>query len=467
MLLMKVSSRLTVLLHKSIVTSVVIVFLQQTLFPLFARGETEESLGRKFSLVAQSQLPIVQDYTVRRYIQRMGQQIVSRLEHPDFSYRFTVVYEPHLNAFSVPGGYIYMHSGLLQRANSDDEVASVLGHEIAHSQGHHMMRQQQDTKLLSYAGLASMVLALINPVLAAGASSAAGAAQMKYLRQLEEEADFRGLQYMKQAGFDPHAMPRFFVAMQAEERLNSVDVPPYFRSHPMSQERMSYIERILKTMQWNRTAPPDTFTLERVKAILNTMQGPRARVLPQYEKLAASQSDNPRALALLATALFRFNEWDRARQLFEQAAAKGVRLDRELGITYLRLGQREQARQAFLRHSEVDPEDADAHNQLCALFLQEGDVSRAEQACRTALKLDPQHEEAYISLAHILERQGKRGESKLALASAMEIQGRLEAALSQYQQAEQTLGPNDERTEGIKKTIEEVEELVQQIPKRR
>jgi beta-barrel assembly-enhancing protease len=454
-------------LHRWIVIILVLALLHQVALPWSVRAETEESLGRKFSLVAQAQLPMVQDYTVRRYIQRIGERIVARLEHPDFPYQFTVVHEPHINAFSVPGGYIYIHSGLIQRANSDDEVASVLGHEIAHSQGHHMIRQQEDTKLLSYAGIASMVLALINPVLAAGASSMMGVAQMKYMRQLEEEADFRGLQNMKQAGFDPHAMTRFFETMQAEERFDSTDVPPYFRSHPMSKERMSAIERILKTMQWNQSAPSDTFTLERVKAILHTMEGSRSRVIPEYEKLVANHPDDPKAQALLGTVLFRFNEWERARQLFEQAGTKGVRLDRELGIVYLRLGQRDQARQALLRHSEIDPEDADAHNQLCTLFFQEGDTTQAEQECQTAIKLDPQHDEAYVTLAHMLDRQGKGGESRLLLAAAMEIQGRLEAALSQYQQAEQALGVEHEQTAEIKKKTEELEEIIGQMPKRR
>jgi predicted Zn-dependent protease len=292
-------------------------------------------------------------------------------------------------------------------------------------------------------------------------------AQMKYMRQLEEEADFRGLQNMKQAGFDPHAMTRFFETMQAEERFDGTEVPPYFRSHPMSKERMSAIERILKTMQWNQSAPSDTFTLERVKAILHTLEGSRSRVIPEYEKLVANHPDDPKAQALLGTVLFRFNEWERARQLFEQAGAKGVKLDRELGIVYLRLGQRDQAQQALLRHSEVDPEDADAHNQLCTLFFQEGDMTRAEQECRTAIKLDPQHDEAYVTLAHILDRQGKGGESRLLLASAMEIQGRLEAALSQYQQAEQALGTEHEQTAEIKEKIEEIEEIIGQMPKRR
>jgi predicted Zn-dependent protease len=235
----------------------------------------------------------------------------------------------------------------------------------------------------------------------------------------------------------------------------------------MSKERMSYIERVLKTMHWNQVAPTDTFTLTRVKAILSALQGSRSRVLPEYEKLVADHPDDPKALALLGTVLLRFNEWDRARQLLEQARSKGVALDRELGIAYLRLGQRDRARQAFLRHSEIDPEDADVHHQLCTVFFQESDVPRAEQECRTAIKLDPQHDEAYLTLAQILDRQGKGGEARLLLASAMEIQGRLEAALNQYQQAAQALGPDHPRAVEVEEKTQELEELVSQMPKRR
>src|ERR671918_268794 len=70
---------------------------------------TEIEIGRKFALVAQSQFPLVRDYTVRRYVQQLGQRIVDHLDQPAFAYQFSVVQEPHLNAFSVPGGYIYLH----------------------------------------------------------------------------------------------------------------------------------------------------------------------------------------------------------------------------------------------------------------------------------------------------------------------------------------------------------------------
>jgi predicted Zn-dependent protease len=426
--------------------------------PRAAEGEVE--IGRKFSLVALSQLPLVRDYDVQRYVQQLGQRIVAHLDHPEFPYQFSVVQEPHLNAFSVPGGYIYLHSGLLLRVSSEDELAGVIGHEIAHVQGHHAMRQQQDTKWASYAGLAAMALSIINPVLAAGASSAAAATQLKYQRQLEEEADYRGLQFLRQAGFDPYGMPRFLKKMWAEERLNASHIPPYFLSHPLSEERLSYIERTLRTFQWNQTAPSSDFALERVQAILRAWQEPRSQVIAAYQKTVTENPDNPQALALLGSVLLRYQEWEQARQILEQASARGVRLDHDLAIAYLRLGQRDRARQLFARQSEVDPEDADAHSQLGRLFFEDGDLEQAQRECRAALDLDTRLDEAYLTLAQIAERQGKRGESLLLLAQAMELQGRLEAALGQYQKALAVLGPDHPQAEDVTRKTEELEQLV-------
>jgi beta-barrel assembly-enhancing protease len=423
-----------------------------------AEGEAE--IGRKFSLVALSQLPLVRDYTVQRYVQQLGQRIVTHLDHPEFPYQFAVVQEPHLNAFSVPGGYVYVHSGLLLQVSSEDELAGVMGHEIAHVQGHHAMRQQQDTKWTSYAGLAAMALAIINPVLAAGASSVAAMTQVGYQRQLEEEADYRGLQYMRQAGFDPYGMPRFLKKMWAEERLNATDIPPYFRSHPLSEERLSYIERTLRTFHWNQTTPSNDFALARVQAILRALQEPRTQVIAEYQRRVSENPDDPQALALLGSVWLRYNEWEQARQILEQASAKGVRLDRDLAIAYLRLGQRDRARQLFARQSEVDPEDADAHTQLARLFFEDGDLERAERECRAALEIDPRLDEAYLTLAQVAERRGKRGESLLLLAQAMERQGRLEAALGQYQKATAVLGRDHPQAEEIAEKTEELEQLV-------
>ncbi|HKA53060.1 MAG TPA: tetratricopeptide repeat protein, partial [Candidatus Binatia bacterium] len=106
-------------------------------------------------------------------------------------------------------------------------------------------------------------------------------------------------------------------------------------------------------------------------------------------------------------------------------------------------------------------------NQLARLFFEDGDLPQAERECRTALELDPQLDEAYLTRAQIAGRQGKRGESLLLLAQAMERQGRLEAALGQYQKAAAVLGPDSPQAEQIAKEVAELEQLVSILQRQR
>ncbi|HZT35652.1 MAG TPA: tetratricopeptide repeat protein, partial [Nitrososphaera sp.] len=247
------------------------------------------------------------------------------------------------------------------------------------------------------------------------------------------------------------------------ERLNPANVPPYMRSHPMSQERLSYIERLLGTMQWNQAAPPDPFELKRVQAILRALSEPHSRLIAEYQQKVKDAPTDPQALALLGVVQLRCNELARAQQTLEQASARGVRLDDELGAVYLRLGQREKARQIFARLREIDPSHADAHNQLCKLLWQEGNLEQAGKECHTAIALHPQLDEPYLTLAQIAQQQGKSGEMHFLLAQAMELQGRPEAALAQYQQTAVLWGPDHLKAEEIKKKTKELEELVNEL----
>src|SRR5262249_17652820 len=156
-----------------------------------------------------------------------------------------------------------------------------------------------------------------------------------------------------------------------------------------------------------RREPADTFELRRVQAILRASQEARSRVIPDYERQLAETPENPKAMALLATVFLQYNDWQHAQPLLEQAATKGIRLNRELGITYLRLGQPARARQLFLQQREADPQDADTHNQLCSLFFKEGTLDEATTSCRTALSIDPLLDESYLTLAQIAQQQGK------------------------------------------------------------
>ena len=141
-----------------------------------------------------------------------------------------------------PGGYVYVHSGLLGRARND-EVAAVLGHEIAHVHGHHIVRQQ------AYASLLGMLLSVVQPAVGSlAAAASAAAATLKYQREFEQEADYNGARYMKAAGYDPRATCSTS-SRPSPTRVESHPRPrrPYLQTHPMTS-----LESVLKTQQWSK-----------------------------------------------------------------------------------------------------------------------------------------------------------------------------------------------------------------------
>jgi predicted Zn-dependent protease len=269
-----------------------------------------------------------------------------------------------------------------------------------------MLRQEQDTKLLSYAALAAMALSIINPVLAAGASSAAGAIQMKYLRQLEEEADYRGLQNMRQAGFDPHGMTRFLKQMGEEERLNPANVPPYFRSHPMSKDRLNYIESIVSSMTWNQTAPTNPFALRHIQAILRAVETPGSKSVAEYQHQVTETPNDPQALALLGVIQLRLNDLEHAKQTLAQASSKGCgsTMNSARCISDLGSGTR-RVRRLPVSAKSIPRTQTPTVNSVI-YFWQEGDLERATKECKTALSLDPQLDEP----RHLRSRSATTGQ---------------------------------------------------------
>ena len=150
----------------------------------------------------------------------------------------------------MPGGYVYVHAGLLTAASNDDEVAGVLGHEIAHVNAHHLVRQQEATRLVNYATLLGALLSVLNPAAGAGAVAMNEAVQLKYRREFEQEADYLGVTYVRQAGYDPGGMLDFFKKMLDQQRLTPTSAPPYLLSHPLTEARLTNLEAVLRTQRF-------------------------------------------------------------------------------------------------------------------------------------------------------------------------------------------------------------------------
>jgi predicted Zn-dependent protease len=408
----------------------------------------ERELGERFSLEASGMLPLLREPEVLVFLDRMGQRIVSQLDAPQpFEYAFRVVRDPTLNAFAVPGGFVFVHSGLLLRASNDSELASVLGHEIAHSHAHHIVRQQEKSQLASYAALAGMLLSAIQPALGAAAVGASATVQLKYQREFEQEADYLGVRFIRKAGYDPRAAVSFLKRILDEQRLHPLDVPPYLLSHPLTDERITNLEAA------TRGDPPPsgvepTFAFERVQAIVGTLTGDRAWV----SRAAEARGSEPREIALRGIVRLHLGDFEGALRDLREARSRGQKgLDGDIGLALLRSGKLGEAIAVLRGAAEADPGDPVVQTWLGVVRFESGDFAGAQQELQAAVAATPVLDEAAMYLGQAYGRAGDPARGLYWLARAYELRGDLERAYSHYGRALQQLPEGSPEAEAARR----------------
>jgi len=416
--------------------------------PARAMSPVEEAeLGRRFALEARAKVPLVDDVDVNRYVERIGRKIVATLGEQPFTYEFFVVQDGSINAFAVPGGYVFLHAGLLTQVRSEDEIAGVLGHEIAHVHAHHLARQQEATQLLNYAALLGVLLSVVQPALGAGALAAQAAAQLEYRREFEQEADYMGARFMQSAGYESIGMLDFFKRLSDRQRRAAVgDMPPYLLTHPLSEDRLTNLEAVLRERQWDqRPRRALSLELERVQLLTAMRAQQREEIVRLYVERAEQQPNDGRARYLQGLALFEVGRLDAAAAAFEAAQARGfTEVERELGRVRFRQRRGEEAKELLEKAVAAAPDDPVAQHALAAARAGLGDTAGALAAYRAALAAAPQMEAAHYDLGKLAGRSGDVGSGFYHLGMAYKLRGEYAQAILQFEQAKQQL---DEKSE--------------------
>jgi beta-barrel assembly-enhancing protease len=424
----------------------------------------ERDLGRRFILEARSQLPLADDPALNEYVGKLGKRLVEELGPQEFDYHFYVVESPSLNAFSVPGGYIFVFTGLIAHASNEDELAGVLGHEIGHANAHHVVRMQTAGAAWNVAAMLGMLLAAINPVLAAGAIAAAQTAQLKYSRDFEQEADYLGLQTMTQAGYDPHALTSFFKELLVEQRVNPTGVPPYMLSHPITEERVAHADSIIKSRNLQTPAgrPATTSQFLEAKAVAAALDGPPEVVTALYRKQAEEKPDDAQRQFLLGRVYQVVGKPGDARVALERARDLGFgsRVDRPLGAVYLALKQPDKAATVLQHYISTNPPDGWAHLQLGKALADAGKGEDAVVEYQRAARLDDGLDEAHRLLGLSLGRQGDQGQGFYQLGTAALLRGDIEQAYSLYDRARPLLAEGTLQRAQVDSTLDELEPIV-------
>lgn len=251
----------------------------------------ERQLGEEIMQAVRRDPAWLDDPLVEEYINRLGQRLVLASGEPGRAFEFFVVKDGMLNAFALPGGYIGVHTGLLLAAESESELAGVLGHEIGHVTQRHIAQLIGKQKQMSMLMLASLLAAIASGDSRIGeAAVAAGAAgtsqaQLAYSRDFEREADRLGLQTLEAAGFDVRGMAGFFERMQRASRLYENNAPAYLRTHPLTTERISDMENRVMNMRYRQV--PDSPDFGYVRARLRVQSLPAAEAVQTFAGLVA------------------------------------------------------------------------------------------------------------------------------------------------------------------------------------
>jgi predicted Zn-dependent protease len=224
------------------------VALMVTLTACGVSTQQEVDMGQQYSAQINAQLPIVRDPELNRYINVLGDSIArltSRTDIPDW--HFYIVDSKEVNAFAVPGGFVYVNRGLIERTQKMDQLAGVLGHEIGHVVRRHSIKQMQQQQGANIGVTLACVLTNVCSNQAGQAAIQVGGTALfaKFSRKDEMEADEEGVKNVIRAGISPNGIPEMFQILINERNSNPSAVEGWFGTHPLEEDRIAETRRLI------------------------------------------------------------------------------------------------------------------------------------------------------------------------------------------------------------------------------
>lgn len=408
---------------------------------LSARDE-EKIANQILKQVATSE-DVLDDAEITDYLQALGKRLGASSPDKQQKFRFFVVQDKTINAFAMPGGVIGVHTGLFVSANSESELASVLGHEIGHVTQHHLARMLASQKYDMFKNIAATALALLvarsNPDAAMGAMATASAAgiqrQLDYTREHEREADRVGLTILQDAGFDVRAMPAFFTTLQRATRFADGNMPSYLRTHPLTSERIADIGNRVQNLPYKQVTESPAFSLMRAK--IRALQGGPSQMVEEFKhNIAEGRFQNEQAEHYgLAYAYLRASQAKNAQQevqWLEQHGMVSPYLVTLKAVTLAKLGQVPEAQAQFLEGLQRYPQHRMLAQGQAESLIRSNQWAQAITFIQKQVVNFPEDPKFYDWLAEAYQAQGKQMLRHQALGEAYVRKYDLARAVEQF-----------------------------------
>lgn len=382
----------------------------------------EKEMGRKFEVLIRSQLPLVEDPEVSQYVKYIVNRLSKGIPPQPFDFTSGVILHNSLNAFAVPGGHVFVFTGLMMNMDNEAELAGVLAHELAHVTQRHVASRIERGKLMT---IGSLLLAIAGiaaggaggGALAAGALGAGQAAMLNYSRVDENESDHVGYQYLIAAGYPPEGMMTGFQKIRKKSWMSGSNMPAYLSTHPELADRVNSIQaRIQSAPASVRNRSLDNSRFLRVKTLLWARYGDYDTALQMF----SSQKPN-NCLALMGKGIVysRQNKIAEAGAAFDKALACGPNdalVSREAGIFHFRKGDMQRAEGLLRKAMQKDSSDYMARFFYARLLDETGRLTQAHPYYEDVLRSIPEDQEVHTAYGRSLGESGKTFDAFLHLA---------------------------------------------------
>lgn len=446
---------------RSVVARVVLCFIIFALFPTARSAsmtvEEEREMGDKLAIQIQQNVGIINDPIIKAYVDEIGRRLVETTHDRRFRYHFYVFNEQEPNAFAIPGGHIFISSGLIRLVDIEDELAGVIGHEIAHGVLRHIDKAMDRARRLSLVTLAAIIAGAFlskdaegTATLTTGAMALAQSLMLKYTRENEVEADQKGMTYMADSGYDPKAMVIFLKKIYRWQRFSSPDVPTYLSTHPGIESRISYLSDTFITSPQSLSAPPPAAgDLKKIQIQLFLKERGGAEGINQYASLLRERPDDVDILYGLGVSYSMVGRSKEAVPFLSEAlqtAPKDPYIIRELGIAYFHTKEIDKALDALRTALHTFPHDTTILYYLAQGYQEKNQWDEALSLYQQVLDLDPQRVELYYNLGVVYDKKGLLSPAHEYFGLYFQQKGQWETALFHFRKAlEQTQDPRKRR----------------------
>ena len=456
-------------LRKTVATSILVIFLSAALMPAVSSGLTvaeEEQLAREYIKILRARMDIIDDPLIVGYINSLGQKLVNAFPRSPFNYKFYVVKQEVYNAFAIPGGHIFMYTGLMAAMENEAELAGILSHEISHVYLRHIAKKIEKSKKINMATLAGVAAGIllgaagggdVASALTFGSMAAGQSAALANSRADEIQADQVGLEYLTEAGYSGEGLLTILNKIRSKNWFGTDVVPSYLMTHPAVEDRLAYIDTYLDKHRelMKKTVADSSGLFPIIQARVVGLYSDERVALNTFKARIEANPTDPIGYYGYGLVLTRSGKNDKAVEILQKGLSYNAfhpHILTTLGRVYFAKGQYPEALSTLKSALSVESNNPEAVYYLARTNLVLGNAKQAEVLFESMIKKGYRGKQSLYFLAKAYGDQGKLGEAHYHMGLYHIQRGSLRKARAQLVRSLEDLQQPERRKE-IEKLI--------------